>query len=90
MNKSVEALFHPFQTNKLSLSNRIVMAPMTRAFSPNGIPTKEVADYYKRRAENEVGLIITEGTVINHPAASSDPRRRSSRPFRPRTAGCDR
>jgi 2,4-dienoyl-CoA reductase-like NADH-dependent reductase (Old Yellow Enzyme family) len=25
-------------------------------------------DYYRRRAENEVGLIITEGTLINHPA----------------------
>ncbi|SHE49416.1 2,4-dienoyl-CoA reductase [Seinonella peptonophila] len=73
MNRSVEALFKPFHTNKLTLPNRIVMAPMTRAFSPNGIPTEEVVDYYKRRAENEVGLIITEGTAINHPAASSDP-----------------
>ncbi|WP_028777798.1 NADH:flavin oxidoreductase [Shimazuella kribbensis] len=73
MNDEVKLLFQPLQTKKLDLSNRIVMAPMTRAFSPRGIPTKEVAAYYKRRAENEVGLIITEGTAINHPAASSDP-----------------
>jgi 2,4-dienoyl-CoA reductase-like NADH-dependent reductase (Old Yellow Enzyme family) len=73
MNGTLGLLFQPLQTEKLGLSNRIVMAPMTRAFSPNGIPTKEVAAYYKRRAENEVGLIITEGTAINHPAASSDP-----------------
>lgn len=73
MNNDVKLLFQPLQTDKLELSNRIVMAPMTRAFSPNGIPTEEVAAYYKRRAENEVGLIITEGTAINHPAASSDP-----------------
>jgi 2,4-dienoyl-CoA reductase-like NADH-dependent reductase (Old Yellow Enzyme family) len=73
MTQSVSPLFQPFKFNKLHLSNRIVMAPMTRTFSPNGIPTEEVAAYYKRRAANEVGLIITEGTVINHPAASSDP-----------------
>lgn len=36
------------------------MAPMTRNQSPGGIPTEEVAQYYKRRAEAEVGLIITE------------------------------
>ncbi|MCH5583436.1 NADH:flavin oxidoreductase [Shimazuella sp. AN120528] len=72
MTKALESLFQPFTFNKLQLPNRIVMAPMTRAFSPNGIPTEEVAAYYKRRAANEVGLIITEGTVINHPAASSD------------------
>lgn len=72
MSKTIESLFQPFVYEKLHLNNRIVMAPMTRAFSPNGIPTEEVAAYYKRRAENEVGLIITEGTVINHPAASSD------------------
>jgi 2,4-dienoyl-CoA reductase-like NADH-dependent reductase (Old Yellow Enzyme family) len=73
MNNDVNLLFQPLQTEKLELSNRIVMAPMTRAFSPNGIPTEEVAAYYKRRAKNEVGLIVTEGTAINHPAASSDP-----------------
>jgi len=49
------------------------MAPMTRSFSPGGVPTSEVADYYARRAEAEVGLIISEGTVVNRPAASSDP-----------------
>lgn len=46
------------------------MAPMTRGFSPNGIPGDNVAAYYERRAKNSVGLIITEGTLINHPAAA--------------------
>ncbi len=70
---SVEALFRPFSLGKLSLANRIVMAPMTRAFSPGGVPGQDVADYYRRRAENGVGLIITEGTLINHPAATDNP-----------------
>lgn len=69
---SVETLFRPFTLGNLSLSNRIVMAPMTRSHSPNQIPGQDVADYYRRRAEAEVGLIITEGTTVNHPVASFD------------------
>ncbi|WP_039790080.1 NADH:flavin oxidoreductase [Paenibacillus riograndensis] len=53
---------------------RIVMSPVARAFSPGGVPGEDVTAYYRRRAENEVGLIITEGVVIDHPAASSEPR----------------
>ncbi|MFC4779214.1 NADH:flavin oxidoreductase [Paenibacillus sp. GCM10023252] len=67
--KQVQALFAPFHSANLSLDNRIVMAPMTRGFSPGGVPGQDVADYYRRRAENGVGLIVTEGTLINHPAA---------------------
>ncbi|MDR6553464.1 NADH:flavin oxidoreductase [Paenibacillus qinlingensis] len=70
---SVEALFKPFTLGNLSLANRVVMAPMTRAFSPEAVPGQDVVDYYRRRAENGVGLIITEGTLINHPAATDNP-----------------
>ncbi len=66
-----EVLFRPFNHPKLQLNNRIVMAPMTRRFSPNGIPHENVAEYYRRRAEGGVGLIITEGTTIPHQAASA-------------------
>jgi len=65
-------LFSTFRNKTLSLANRIVMAPMTRAKSPDGAPTDEVAAYYRRRVEGGVGLIITEGTTINRPGASND------------------
>ncbi len=68
-----DALFEPFTINGLTLPNRIVMAPMTRGFSPNGVPGKNVADYYRARAAGGVGLIVTEGTTINHPSASDSP-----------------
>ncbi|TKC19273.1 NADH:flavin oxidoreductase [Robertmurraya kyonggiensis] len=55
------------------LASRLVMAPMTRIFSPKGVPGENVAQYYRKRAENGVGLIITEGTAINHPAAVMSP-----------------
>jgi 2,4-dienoyl-CoA reductase-like NADH-dependent reductase (Old Yellow Enzyme family) len=49
------------------------MAPMTRSFSPDGVPTTKVADYYARRAGASVGLILSEGTVIGRPSSSNDP-----------------
>lgn len=70
---TVDPLFRPFAYKSLKLPNRIVMAPMTRSFSPNGRPGEDVAAYYRRRAENDVGLILTEGTVVERPAASNDP-----------------
>jgi 2,4-dienoyl-CoA reductase-like NADH-dependent reductase (Old Yellow Enzyme family) len=69
-NKNSNKLFDSFSAKGLNLKNRTVMAPMTRTFSPNYIPTEEVADYYRRRAEGNVGLIITEGTFISHKAAN--------------------
>ncbi|AHK16400.1 NADH:flavin oxidoreductase [Thalassolituus oleivorans] len=64
------ALFQPIELGPLSLRNRIVMAPMTRTFSPGNVPNDLNVAYYERRAENEVGLIITEGTCIGHKAAN--------------------
>jgi 2,4-dienoyl-CoA reductase-like NADH-dependent reductase (Old Yellow Enzyme family) len=71
---TTEALFRPLLLNKLTLANRIVMAPMTRSFSPGGVPGADVAAYYRRRAEGGVGLIMTEGTYIAHPSSGFDPR----------------
>jgi 2,4-dienoyl-CoA reductase-like NADH-dependent reductase (Old Yellow Enzyme family) len=68
------ALFRPFTIGRLTVPNRIVMAPMTRNFSPDGVPGEDVAGYYRRRAENGVGLIVTEGTVIDHPASTDSTR----------------
>jgi 2,4-dienoyl-CoA reductase-like NADH-dependent reductase (Old Yellow Enzyme family) len=68
-----QALFKPFLLKSLKLKNRFVMAPMTRTFSPHGIPTLEVAAYYQRRALGNVGLILSEGTVVNRPSSSNNP-----------------
>ena len=70
----VEALFRPYDIGELRLTNRIVMSPMTRAFSPGGVPGADVAAYYRRRAEADVGLIITEGAWVPHRGAANDPR----------------
>lgn len=67
MNPAIAPLFQPFALRSLRLANRIVMAPMTRGFSPHGVPGGDVAAYYVRRVE--CGLIITEGVGVDHPAA---------------------
>lgn len=67
---NIEALFRPFALGELKLRNRVVMPAMTRHQSPGFVPGDNVRDYYARRAES-VGLIITEGTCINHPAANA-------------------
>jgi 2,4-dienoyl-CoA reductase-like NADH-dependent reductase (Old Yellow Enzyme family) len=69
---SANSLFRPFSLKSLNIKNRIVMAPMTRSFSPNGVPTADVAAYYRKRAEGEAGLILSEGTVINRVSSSND------------------
>ncbi len=66
-------LFDPIALGTLKLRNRIVMSPMTRGFCPAGVPTKDVLDYYRRRAAADVGLIVTEGTWVDHPGAWDEP-----------------
>jgi 2,4-dienoyl-CoA reductase-like NADH-dependent reductase (Old Yellow Enzyme family) len=65
----IDPLLQPFALRGLTLRNRFVMSPMTRNFSPGGIPGENVAAYYRRRAAADVGLIVTEGIGIDHPAA---------------------
>ncbi|MBS9440649.1 NADH:flavin oxidoreductase [Photorhabdus heterorhabditis] len=70
MDTHYAALFAPMSFGSQMLKNRIVMSPMTRQLSPNGIPGQVNAAYYRRRAEGGVGLIITEGVCIPHIAAN--------------------
>ena len=69
MTSPIDILFQPFELKNLKLRNRFVMSPMTRSFSPGGIPGENVAAYYRRRAAADVGLIITEGIGVDHPSA---------------------
>jgi len=69
----MKEILSPFNLSSLNLSNRLVMAPMTRNMSKGHVPAADVAQYYRRRAEGGVGLIITEGTVIGHKASNGYP-----------------
>ncbi|CAA6679512.1 MULTISPECIES: alkene reductase [unclassified Lentimonas] len=58
-------LFSPYTMGELKLSNRFVMAPMTRSRSsqPGDVPNALMAKYYAQRAS--AGLIITEATQVS-------------------------
>ncbi|MFE2632962.1 12-oxophytodienoate reductase, partial [Streptomyces sp. NPDC059374] len=72
--RAAEILSRPAVINGLTVPNRIVMAPMTRMFSPGGVPGEDVRSYYARRAASGVGLIVTEGTYVGHPSAGQSDR----------------
>ncbi|MDP1559689.1 MAG: alkene reductase [Nitrosomonas sp.] len=57
-------LLEPFDLHGLTLANRVVMAPLTRARAGVArIPNALMAEYYTQRAS--AGLIITEATSIS-------------------------
>ena len=57
-------LMQPFDLHGLSLANRVVLAPMTRARSgADRVPNDLMAEYYRQRAS--AGLVITEATVVS-------------------------
>jgi 2,4-dienoyl-CoA reductase-like NADH-dependent reductase (Old Yellow Enzyme family) len=72
--RAAQTLSRPIALNGLTVPNRIAMAPMTRMFSPGGVPGDDVVSYYARRAAAGVGLIITEGTTVGHPSAGFSDR----------------
>ncbi|MFG2885942.1 NADH:flavin oxidoreductase [Streptomyces sp. NPDC048297] len=72
--RAAQILSRPIRLGGLTVPNRIVMAPMTRMFSPGGIPGEDVVSYYARRAAAGVGLIVTEGTYVGHASAGQSDR----------------
>ncbi|SHG62339.1 2,4-dienoyl-CoA reductase [Jatrophihabitans endophyticus] len=76
------SLFEPVEIGKLTLANRVVMAPLTRNRAGEGqVPQRIAAEYYGQRAG--VGLIVSEGTqpsavgqgYLNTPGIFSDEQR---------------
>ncbi|MDJ0366126.1 alkene reductase [Hymenobacter sp. H14-R3] len=60
-----QPLLTPYYSDKLTLRNRVVMAPMTRsrADNPGTVPNDLMAEYYAQRAS--AGLIISEGVFVS-------------------------
>lgn len=61
---ALDALFAPLDLGALTLPNRVIMAPLTRArATPGNVPTPLMAQYYAQRAD--CGLIVSEATAID-------------------------
>lgn len=68
--KTKSIILNKFITNKFSLKNRFVMAPVPTGFVENGVPTSKNIQFYGDRAKS-VGLIIAGVININHITASN-------------------
>lgn len=71
MSRSV--LFTPLQVGSVELPNRFIMPAMQRGFCTDGRPRDALAEYYRRRAEGGVALIIGESCAVDHPTATRQP-----------------
>ena len=60
---STPTLLSPINIGPYHLSNRLVMAPLTRMRAPDSCPTDLMTTYYAQRAS--AGLIISEATPIS-------------------------
>lgn len=61
---SLNSLFNPLAFGGLSLPNRLIMAPLTRArASADNVPSALMAQYYAQRAD--CGLIVSEATAVD-------------------------
>ena len=63
---NLDPLFTPYTINKTVIRNRFAMAPMQRFTPADYIPSPEFIEDYRRRVEGGVGLIITQGTTMDH------------------------
>lgn len=59
----MSSLFESYDLAGTLLSNRVVMAPMTRARAHDTVPSADMATYYAQRAG--AGLIITESAQVS-------------------------
>lgn len=65
-------LFKHAKLANIELSNRLVVAPMTRISAEHeGEPTELMEDYYKRFAEGGFDLIISEGVYVDRKASQA-------------------
>lgn len=65
---STPNLFKPIRVGATQLSNRVVMAPLTRTRAEKHVPSDLAVEYYTQRASTAGTLLISEATYI-HPSA---------------------
>ena len=68
----ISGLLTPLSVNSVRPADRFTLAPMTRYATPDGVPTAQYPQYFRRRAAGGMGLFITEATLIPEPSTALD------------------
>ncbi|MBI5505280.1 MAG: NADH:flavin oxidoreductase [Deltaproteobacteria bacterium] len=66
-------LFEPIRIGKVTIRNRIAMAPMVTQYCDRGYVSEQQMAYYAARARGGVGLIVTEHVLASHWAEDNCP-----------------
>ncbi|MCB2067483.1 MAG: 12-oxophytodienoate reductase, partial [Erythrobacter sp.] len=66
-------LFTPVTLGPVTLANRWVMPAMQRGMCADGAPSPALAEYYRRRAQGGVAMVIGESAAVDHPSATVQP-----------------
>lgn len=70
----LSGLFSPLNLKGVTLPNRFVMPGMQRGWCVDGKLLPGMAEYYRRRVEGGIGLVIGEGCAVDHPSSIWEPR----------------
>ena len=68
---SLDPLFTPFKIRNITLRNRLTMSPMQKHRPADLIPGPEQVEYYEQRMKGGLGLIVTQGTTMDHPTSEA-------------------
>jgi 2,4-dienoyl-CoA reductase-like NADH-dependent reductase (Old Yellow Enzyme family) len=69
----LSALFQPIKIGKLTLKNRIIMAPMcSRLPTPEGEVTQAMLDHYRERARGGAAMLIIEFARVDDKLSSAE------------------
>lgn len=68
----INKLFEPISVGPMSLRNRVVMTAINLQYTPGGVVTDRLIDFYSARARGGVGLIVVGGAEIDDQAAGRD------------------
>jgi 2,4-dienoyl-CoA reductase (NADPH2) len=68
-------LFSPLTVDKLSLRNRITMAPLYLGYAgEGGTVSRLLLDYYREMAKSGVAMVVVENATVDHPEGSGSNR----------------
>ena len=68
----IKKLFTPIKINQLEIRNRIVLPAMHLGYTPGGLVSDRLVEFYRERAKGGVGLIVIGGCTVDEYGGMSE------------------